>query len=275
MSVLQFNNYRLYLRSVLAERASANSKYSLRAFAQNLGLAPSYLSAVLNGKKSLSPETAYIVTEKLHLEDQEAAYFRILAQIEGTKSPSLKESLLQRAQTLSPTVAVNDLSVDQFKIISDWYHYAILASTELSEVEATPDRLAKILGLSLAEVQVAVDRMMRLEMLEKDSGGRLKKTLPNPRLVLQTPNRAARSHHRQNLEKAIESLSLQTPDERFNGSETFCIDDSQYGEFRELCKQFLDSALVLAKKAKTKNQVYHLGVQFFRFSHGMKKEVKK
>lgn len=275
MSVLQFENYRLYLRSVLADRASINPRYSLRAFAQNLGLAPSYLSAVMNGKKSLSPETAYAVTEKLKLGEQEATYFRILAQMEGTKDPALKESLLQRAQVLSPRVVVHDLSVDQFKMISDWHHYAIFVATDLSDFKATPDRIAKILGLSRAEVHVAVERLIRLKMLEKDSEGRLKQTVPHSRLVSRAPSRAVRSHHRQNLEKAIENLSMQTPEERFMGSETFCIDESQIEEFQELCTRFLNSAVVLANKAKTKNQVYHLGVQFFRFSHRKPKEEKK
>ncbi|MFL5812761.1 MAG: TIGR02147 family protein [Bdellovibrionia bacterium] len=275
MSVLEFDNYRLYLRSVLADRASTNPRYSLRAFAKSLELAPSYLSAVMNGKKSLSPETAYAVAEKLRLDEQEATYFRILAQMEATKNPALKESLLQRAQTLAPSVVVNDLSVDQFKMISDWHHYAIFAAVDLSDIEATPERIAKILGLNLAEVQVAVERMIRLEMLEKDAEGRLKQTISHSRIVSLAPNRAVRSHHRQNLEKAIESIGLQRPDERFMGSETFCIDESQFEEFQKLCNQFLDSALALAKKAKTKNQVYHLGVQFFRFSQEKPKEEKK
>jgi uncharacterized protein (TIGR02147 family) len=275
MSVLQFDNYRHYLRAVLADRTSKNPAYSLRAFAKNLGLAPSYLSAVMNGKKSLSPDTAYAVTEKLNLGEQEAAYFRVLAQIEGTKNPALRESLLQRAQTLSPTVVVSDLSVDQFKMMADWHHSAIVAATDLSDIEVNPDRIAKILGLSLAEVQVAVERLIRLKVLERESEGRLKQVASHSRLVSQKPNRAVRSYHRQNLEKAIENLSQHAPDERFFGSETFCIDDSHLEEFRKLCNQFLDSALVLANKAKTKNQVYHLGVQFFRFSQGKPKEVKK
>jgi uncharacterized protein (TIGR02147 family) len=175
----------------------------------------------------------------------------------------------------SPEIAVNDLGVDQFKMIADWHHFAILASTELSNIEATPENLAKVLGLSLSEVHVAVERLIRLEMLEKDSFGRLRKTLSNPRFISQERNRALRSFHRQTLEKAIESLTVLEPDEKVFGTETFCIDDSQFEEFEELCNQFLDGALALAKKAKTKTQVYHLGVQFFRFSKGKKKEVRK
>jgi uncharacterized protein (TIGR02147 family) len=275
MSVLLFDNYRSYLRSVLAERAATNSRYSLRALAQSLDLAPSYLSAVLNGKKSFSPETAHAVTEKLQLKEQEAAYFRILAQIEGTKNPALKETLLQRAQAFRPQMVVNDLSVDQFKLIADWYHFAILAATELSDIVATPGKIAKIFGLALAEVQIAVARLIRLGLLEVDSEGRLKKTLSNPRVVSKSMSRAIRSYHRQNLEKAIESIGTQTPDERFMGSETFCIDESQFEEFQELCKKFLHHAQAHAKKSRTKNQVYHLGVQFFRYSQGRKKEVVK
>jgi uncharacterized protein (TIGR02147 family) len=171
-------------------------------------------------------------------------------------------------------VAVNDLSVDQFKMIADWYHGAILAAADLSDIEMTSDRIAKILGLTLVDVQSAVERLIRLGMLEQDPEGLLKKPTSHSRFVSQAPNSAVRNYHRQTLEKAIESIGTQTPDERFMGSETFCIDESQFDEFQELCNRFLNRALTLAKKAKTKNQVYHLGVQFFSFSHGKPKKEK-
>ena len=47
--------YRDVLRAKLAQRCERNASYSLRAFARDLTLSPSYLSEVLNGKSFLSP----------------------------------------------------------------------------------------------------------------------------------------------------------------------------------------------------------------------------
>src|SRR5258708_36824233 len=124
-SILEHQNYRIYLKCVLVERADANPAYSLRALARNLTLAPSYLSAILSGKKNLSAERALETAAGLQLNETEREYFCLLVQIESTTDPALKDSLLKRVRQLNPNVGVYDLSLDHFKIISDWPHFAI------------------------------------------------------------------------------------------------------------------------------------------------------
>lgn len=96
--------------------------------------------------------------------------------------------------------------------------------------------------------------------------GRYRKTIPRPRVESKTPNAALRAFHRQTLGKAIDSLETQGPNEKVIGSETFAIDCDLLPEFRALADHFFNEALALAQKSKNKNQVYHLGVQFFRLT---------
>lgn len=54
MELTQYSDYRTYLRAELEVRIQKNSAYSLRAFAQQLGMTPQMLSFVLNRKKNIS-----------------------------------------------------------------------------------------------------------------------------------------------------------------------------------------------------------------------------
>lgn len=266
MSILEHRNYRDFLKSHLSEMVSANPHYSRRAMALKLRLAPSYLSAILNGKKNISQETAASIGSRLRMASKEIEYFCLLAQLESAKNIALKQTLLDRIQEVNPLIQFVDLSVDHFRIISGWHHFAIMASTELDDFTAGPEELAQALGISRNETELALDRLERLGLLERLPGRRYKKRCANPRVVSKAPNRALRNFHRQTLQKATESLEGQSPQEKVVGSETFCIDKSQIEEFRELTEEFFSKALALKNRARKKTDVYHLGVQFFRLT---------
>lgn len=240
-----------------------------------LDIAPSYLSTVLKGGKNLSYETAATIAMKLQLSTEETEYFCLLVQMESTKNPEIRGALLERARSSNPDYPVNDLSIDHFKIISNWQHFAILVTTTLTGFEATPRQIALALGQPQAEIELALERLERLEMVEKDERGRYSKVQENPRVISQSPNESLRNYHRQTLQKAIESLEAQSPQEKVIGSETFAIEASQLEQFRALTDEFFDRALALAKKSKKKELVYHLGVQFFNLTPELKTKKKR
>ena len=73
-----FNMETVYLEILKArfeKRKSTNSRYSLRAFARDLGLNPGVLSAILNQKRGIPFQRVRDLSEKLHLSDQESKEF--------------------------------------------------------------------------------------------------------------------------------------------------------------------------------------------------------
>ena len=88
-SIASHNNYRDILREELATRCQANSRYSLRAFARDLGVSHSYISQVLSGKLRLSFRQALRFSEFLDLE--EATRENLLKGIMKEKETSLEE----------------------------------------------------------------------------------------------------------------------------------------------------------------------------------------
>jgi len=263
--VLEHSSYRNYLKSVLAGRQQKNGSYSMRAFAQTLGVTQAAVSQVFSGKKNLSLDTALRIAGKLSLNEKETEYFCLLVQLESAKKPVLKETLIKKINALNPTRPVQELSVEFFRTISDWYHLVIRNMTEIEGLELAPKAIAKRLGITPLEAETALERLCRLELIEKDVSrpNYYKKTQDYVVAKSASTSDALRSFHRQMMDKAIESLYTQTPQEKVVGSETFAINEDCLTEASEITEEYFQKMLALSKKAGKKTQVYHLGVQFF------------
>lgn len=272
MSILEHENYRTYLKTVMAEKTKRNPRFSLRAMAKIVGVTPSYLSTVLKGSKNLSYEMATQFARKLSLEGDEADYFCLLVQKESVRDPELKAALADRVRRTNP--AYSDLSVEHFRTIADPIHFTLLCVTQLTEFQASSRNLALALGRPQVEVDLALERLEKLDMIEEFKPGLFRKTKSNPRVASQAPNQALRQFHRATLSQAIESLETQSPQEKIIGSETFAIGDDQIEDFRKLADEFFDRAVALAKKAKRRNRVYHLGLQFFNLTPQLQQKRK-
>lgn len=264
--LMEHSNYRTFLKTELADRISRNASYSMRSFAQALSLSPSALCEVMKGSKNLSEEMALQIARKLRLSSKEQEYFRLMVLLDRAKKPEIKETALQKIRELNPQNTSYDLSIDLFKVISDWYHFAILACLDLKDFEPNSQNLSKKLGISTLDTDLAIDRLLRLEMIEKDTRGKYRKIKLNPRVVSNAPNESLRNYHRQTLQKAIESLTTQNPSEKIIGSETIAIDPKDLEQYRALTEDYFEKVLNLSKKSHSKKEVYHLGIQFFNLS---------
>ena len=83
-------DYRSILKSEFAQRCDRNSGYSLRAFARDLKIHPSRLSAVLNGKKGLSKDSASDVAKILGFAPREAEMFCDLVEATHARSAAAR-----------------------------------------------------------------------------------------------------------------------------------------------------------------------------------------
>lgn len=259
-------NYREFLKTALADRAKTREGYSLRAFSQKIGVSNSFLSEVLNEKKALSVELAFKIAVKLDLTETETQYFCLLVQLAQEKDPEFREELQKRLNALDPNRPTHDLSIDLFKTISDWYHYAILELTYLPGFKLTADSIAKKLGISKIEAEIALERLKRLELIEPDDRGSYKKSHSYLLAESTVPNNALKLFHKQILEKAIESIHSQTPKERMSATDILPIDSKYLPEVDRLSREFSSAVMKLSEKSKVKDSVYALTVHFFNLT---------
>ena len=154
---------RLLHRSLLEARAR-NPRISLRSFAKRIGLAPSATSELLRGQRRASRKLATRIARKLLLDPQET--HRLLSNFPGPRAPSRRPVTAETHRSLK-------LSADQFALISDWVHYAILSLVRTRGFRSEPAWIAGRLGVARSRVTTALGRLERLGLLVRGSDGGL------------------------------------------------------------------------------------------------------
>jgi uncharacterized protein (TIGR02147 family) len=253
--------YRALLREELEKRCERNPRYSLRSFARDLGLAPARLSDVLRGRYGISRVAAETLAKKLGWNAEERAYFSDLVESEHARSKIRRESAAERLQSLSQTY--QQLSVDGYQVVADWYHYAILELTITKTFQSDLAWIAKTLGISEHIVTAAVERLKRLELLE-DKNGKLVPTDAFTASPDGIPSESIKKNHQQILEKAITAIREQTVEERDFSNMVLAVSKQDLPRAKEMIKRFRREFDAEFGKAATKDEVYCLGVQFFR-----------
>jgi uncharacterized protein (TIGR02147 family) len=260
--------YQTKLREEFAKRIAKNSRYSLRAFATLLGIGPSALSHILSGKRAISTKLINRIFSALELGISERKKFleSVLQQKEamGMKriSPGLKKKLKFAA---TPAPGVIEIGNDDFRILSNWYHFAILELTTSKNFESSPTWIAKVLRISELEASLAIEHLIKLGILHW-VGGSLQKT----RRIFDTKDKTKtssfhRNRQKQILEKSIQSLEQDPIETRNHSSITLCINPDRLVEAKEKIQKIMWELTEFLIEGEQR-QVYELNLSLFPLS---------
>jgi uncharacterized protein (TIGR02147 family) len=157
--------------------------------------------------------------------------------------------------------AYRSFEVDQFKMISDWCHLAILSLAKVRQNKADPAWIANHLGITKIESTDAIERLIRLGLIALKGSGFVRTTQP---LFVHgnAPSSAIRKYHRQNLEKALDSLERDPIGVRDFTSMTMAIDPKKIEDARTMTKEFLEKMAAFLEEGDQRS-VYTLAIQLF------------
>lgn len=269
--IFQYSSAREFLVAVLAEKQVRNPKFSIRAWSKQVGHRnPSILSRILRGERSLKPELAMRVAETLKLTGKPRRYFDLLVLLENAKGHSEKELYSQLLAQLKPDRQFSTLTLDHFRYVADWYHLAILEMTLLKGFKSDPEWIARRLGKPMTAVMVdaAIERMVRLELLERASDGTIRrKPETEVRVGNQAPSEAIRKHHSQMIQKGVEAMQTQSIDRRQILGSTIPLTREGFKKAQQILLQCHRELLALAAPG-TGDEVYQLNTQFFSLTEG-------
>ncbi len=78
------------LTSIISEKKKINSRYSLRAFARDVGISQSQLTKIIHGKVKISASHCYLVGKYLKLENEELLELIMVGIKEELKKDKIK-----------------------------------------------------------------------------------------------------------------------------------------------------------------------------------------
>lgn len=262
-------DYRELIRFELERRCRGNPRYSLRAFARDLGLVPSRVSGVLNRRQGLSREKAAKIAEKLGLTPAEQLLFCDRVESEHARSTAKKDLARKRLKTRSAMLSYANISLDSFRMISGWHHLAILEALRLVDFMSSPGWLSARLGVTLNEAKAAVTRLVRLGMLETSNEAWAPSRRSNA-TPTDIPSEAIRDFHQQILDKARAALQEHPVAERDFSSMLLAFPSSRLAEAKADLKEFRRIFSAKYDPEKGCDEVYCLSIQFFRLTRKLK-----
>ncbi|MBO9668322.1 MAG: TIGR02147 family protein [Bdellovibrio sp.] len=236
----------LLLIKKFEEAKERNSNFSQRAFAQRLGLSSGALSEILKGKRLLTSQVKKKLANKLHLSPLEQLDF------------FEKET----PQLLAPAkLDYHRLTNDQFQMIAEWPHYAILNLIKTKGFKPSVSWIARRLNLSARVAQETWERLFRLNHL-KQQGQKVQREYPRLDTSDNVINLSVRKAHLEDL-KLMENSLLNTPVElRDHTSMTLVMNKKDLKKAKELIRLFQDkfSEEIECNPAE---EVYRLSISLF------------
>jgi uncharacterized protein (TIGR02147 family) len=251
-----------FLLTEFARRKLRNESYSLRAFARDLELSASRMSELLKNKKNLSEKLAHRIAERLRLKANDRDHFKNLVLASSSRDASVRGLAKDRLAQARQLDQMTRLSNDQFQLIADWQHAAILELTQVEGFRSDSRWIAKQLGLGVSQIEEAISRLVRCGLLHIAKDGSLEARPEIFNTFSETPSTAIRRFHRQVLSMAIESTIEDDVAEREHASTILAIPKSQLHVFREKMNRFvLDFWKSIEHEPK--NALYGLTIQLF------------
>jgi hypothetical protein len=239
------------LRAELVARSRRNAQYSLRAFAKSLAMDPSTLAKIISGKRPVGERLARALAQRLGWTDR---VFPTLG----------AQGLAAQARA---TADYESLAADEFAVMSEWYHYAILELMRTKVFRNDTRWIASSLKISHAEAVDALHRLIRLGMIERTKSGKLIDRTSG--FTTTTANRfttdAFRAMQREILEGAVAALESVPFELRDHSSMTMAIDRRNLEKAKDLIKRFrreLDALLSPSGRTDL-DEVYQLSVALF------------
>lgn len=255
------DDYRKYLLDLFNERKVRNARYSLRAFARDIGMSSSRLSEILRGKVGLSAQRAQQIGEKMGLGTEALDHFVSLVELEHARSDLEKKAAGEKvAKRLN---GMEELKEDEFSLISDWYYFPILEYLKLPKVNLEVTHLAKTFGLSSEVMQDAIDRLIRLGyLIRTDNDGFESRS--GKRTTSDIPSQAIRNAQSQVLDKAKEALYRRSIEERELSYVVFRYRKADIATIKERIRKFRRDLMVEFERADGLDAVGCLSSQFFQ-----------
>jgi uncharacterized protein (TIGR02147 family) len=254
-------DHREYLHHELSLRQNRNPRYSLRAYAKDLGLSASTLCELLAGKHGLSHGRALLVARRIPLADRHAEHFADLV-VQGHSRNPAKRKLAKLRVSARVKSDEHRLSLEKFQVIADWHHLALLELTYLKDFSPEPAWIARALGITVSEVHIALRRLEDVGLIER-RGGQIFVREDNTKVGEGVPADAVRRFHTQLLGKATKAIHEQRVSERELSSTIFSLRAADFPKIQARLRRFAAELTTEFAAGPARDSIYCLALQCF------------
>jgi len=272
LDIFTYTSVRPFLNDYFNESKLIKS-LSLRRWSQTMGFrSHSTLHDLLKGKKKITLSHLFYLTNGLELSDKEKQYLSLLIQYENAKDSTEKRPIEKAIIEIRPEESTVVLQEQTFKMISEWFHMAILEFCKQSNVSPSVSEIKSGLSkiVSAQQVDSGIRRLVTLGLLEEEYHAENYTYKPRQNRLTTTDgvsSEAIRNHHGQVLEVAKVALKSQGPEERISNSCAMAIDSSKLLMAQDLITEFRSKLYNMLGTGPVKDKTYQLTIQLFNLTN--------
>ena len=240
------------LRERLRTAMRRNPRFSLRSFAKQLGIDHSTLSQVLRSRRRLSARALGAVGKRMGLSEET---IRAYAQSIRKKSSSNRRPENLRSY---------DFDLDTFQFLSVWYHYAILELIKVRGFKTDSRWIANALGIGVEDVNIALQRLLRLGLLEMSGRDRWIDKSGDAEFRSTALTEVVCNQMNQEIhELAIDAIKRIPNQHRVHRQMVVALASSKLPRLRMLADEFMSELRSLVSEGDANDDVYQVEISLF------------
>lgn len=260
MAELLFKDPRDYMRFEYELRKARRPSYSMRAFSRDLNVSPSSLNDFLKGRVGMSRIRVDSIGKQLNWSELRKEHFLDLVQAQFDKDTGIRNAALMRVKIRLKDKSYG-LSVDHFRVISDWYHLVIRQLCDLRD-HLTANEISQELSIPPATAKVAVKRLLKLGLLNETDKG-YKPTDSGSHFGDGPPSDAIVEFHTQILSLAQTALKEKSMKERESHSLIFSVRQEDIAKMNAELRQAIMQVANRYAHEEGRNTIQALSLQVF------------
>lgn len=250
-------DFRSFLKKELSSRIDKNPSYSLRAFSKMLGISHTSLSQILSGKRPLTNKTQKQIAMALGVSLEKFVKFKMHKDIKFEER-------------------FEALDIEKFDALSDWLHDAILELTRLKCFKPDSKWMANTLQVNVNQVNLAIERLIKLELLEIKDGKWIDVSVNNTtNHIGDYSNVALRKYQKGIINKSLDALEKVPREQRDHTSLMLNFSASDIKKAKKMIKEFRkEFSTSSQEQSSDADGVYALSISFFPITKLKNQELK-
>ena len=262
--VMEYQNYRVYIRDFYAER-KVRSGFTWRDFAKAAGYSsPVFLKLVCDGKSNLSDVGVERVASAMGLVGVDLQYFRLLVEFNQEKDSAKKKIVFKKMREVAKEGSMEIVGEDQFDYYESWVN-PVVREMAPQMGDATPAKIAEKLAFDTqtAEVKKALSLLQKVGLLRKGDRGYEQAAKSITTGNLEVARLSVREMHRQMGELAVRALDEIPMNERDISGLTLGVSENAFYRISQEIADFRRRISSIVMEDTGENRVYRLNVQLF------------
>ena len=266
--IYNFVDPREYLAYLLEQKQTLNKRYSLRAFARDLGLENhGLLSLVLSKKRTLSVKFLNQVINRLQLENSEERYLKILVRFHNAENDDDKALFSELIHEMRPDHTFDKISIEQSRALTDWRYLAVIGLVLLKDFNESPEWIANAIGRNIDSKTAAkiLNELINVKLLFRNDNGELEFSSEDVLGPDEIPSGRIKKVQKEFLGLAQDAIDEQDIEQREFFQYTIGLNHEDVVEAKKILKDFRIKFVTKFKNDKA-DHLYQFGFQLFQLN---------